>query len=543
MDKIKVTKKGRRSRLSLNQAKNKSKQRNRSRNAPKSDVVSYWYTTTRGPSSTEEYSDNELDDVNVESSHSEYSYYYPSSNDNIYADKYAANDMSLGADPEEYRKTCITQLTNLDMWTCIINDLESSGNLEDFMTFINMLHRHELPMDNIVFLLLLERCRFGNSDNTVGMRYRNVTKLFWSIVYRLCKSSGLKFFSGSKNWGQVVSKETSKSQYRGSNSKINFAVPDEKILRNLNDTLPKVIPPGKIHRAMDLLRNEKDIILMADGKMISKGLGNQFTGDIDLFGHETEPNLSQLKNDLEIHLDLISQHVWNFQDARDSDKFHILADTCELITNLIKQIRIVISDNRRKYNGYKKCQTVSDKTISKLKTNMYTCSIWIRRALKLNSQLLSLLACLQTNSGLLIQATEIQMSQVQNCRMLHESEIVSEIIDPLEFPHLIRRESDLSEDLQEQSLMTSNNCYIALGLKTASAMKDHFNRFVMQNLQSRFEPIFDFQAHLDGFGTTACLFMPAFLPSCATLYEEGCRFINGNNRQKIICCQISGVIR
>ena len=543
MDKVKVTKKGRRSRLSLYQAKNKSKNRRTSKSEPKTDVASYWYTTTRGDSSTEEYSDNEMDEVNVESSYSDYSYYCQSSNDNIYSDKYAANDISIGSEPEEYRKICIRQLTNVDMWTSLINDLESSGNLQDFMTFINMLHTHDLPMDNIVFLLLLERCRFGNSDNTVGMRYRNVTKLFWSIVYRLCKSSGLKFFSGSKNWGQVVSKETSKSQYPGSKSKINFAVPDEKILRNLNDTLPKVIPPGKIHRAMDLLRNEKDIILMADGKMISKGLGDHFTGDIDLFGHETEPNLSELKNDLEIHLDLISQHVWNFENASDSDKFAILCDTCELITNLIERIRNVISENHRKYDGYKKCQTVSDKTISKLKTNMYTCSIWIRKALKLNSQLLSLLCCLQTNSGLLIQTTEIQMSQVQNCRMLHESEIVSEIIDPLEFPHLIRRESDFSEDLQEQSLMTSSNCYIALRLKTATAMKGHFNRFVMQNSQSRFEPIFDFQAHLDGLGTTACLFMPAFLPSCATLYEEGCRFINGSNREKIICCQISGVIR
>ena len=543
MDKVKVTKKGRRSRLAINQAKNKFKSRITKTRAKKNDVAAYWYTTTRSPSSTDAYSDSELDEVNVESSYSEYSYYCPSADDNIYSDKYAAVNTSIHPEPEEFKSICMRQLTSEDMWKSIINDLQSSGNLEDFMTFINMLHSGDLPMDNIVFLLLLERCRFGSSDNTVGMRYRNVTKLFWSVVYRLCKSSGLKFFSGSKNWGQVVSKETNKSQYLGSKSKINFAVPDEKILRNLNDTLPKVIPPGKIHRAMNILRNEKDIILMADGKMISKGLGDHFTGDIDLFGHETEPNLADLKNDLEIHLNLISQHVWNFEEAKDSDKFGILSDTCEVISHLIKRIRIVISENRRKYNGYRKCQTVSDKTISKLKTNMYTCSIWIRKALKLNSQLVTLLACLQTNSGLLIPNTELKMSQLQNCRMLHEAELVSDIVDPLEFPHLIRRESDLSEDLQEQSLMTSNNCYIALGLQTATAMKDHFNRFIMQNSQSRFEPIFDFQAHLDGFGTTASLFMPAFLPSCATLYEEGCRFIDGNTRQKIICCQISGVIR
>ena len=64
--------------------------------------------------------------------------------------------------------------------------------------------------------------------NTVGMRYCKVMKLFWSIVYRLCKGVGLKFFSGEKNWGQVFCKETEKSEYSPDKSKINFAVPDEK---------------------------------------------------------------------------------------------------------------------------------------------------------------------------------------------------------------------------------------------------------------------------------------------------------------------------
>ena len=62
-------------------------------------------------------------------------------------------------------------------------------------------------------------------------------------MYTLCKGVGLKFFSGEKNWGQVVSKETTKSKYCPRKSKINFAVPDEKVLRNYNRFLPKVIPP------------------------------------------------------------------------------------------------------------------------------------------------------------------------------------------------------------------------------------------------------------------------------------------------------------
>ena len=45
------------------------------------------------------------------------------------------------------------------------------------------------------------------------------------LCTELCKGSGLKFFSGLKNWGQVVNKECDKSHYKPSNAKLNFASP------------------------------------------------------------------------------------------------------------------------------------------------------------------------------------------------------------------------------------------------------------------------------------------------------------------------------
>ena len=138
------------------------------------------------------------------------------------------------------------------------------------------------------------------------MRYGAKTKLFWSIVYRLCKSSRLKFFSGLKNWGQVVNKESEKSLYYPELSKINFAVPDEKVLRDYRQSLPKIIPPGKIYASLDLLKNKKDIILMGDGKLVTKGLKTDFVGDVNLFSHENNPNLEDLKQEYINLLDYIS---------------------------------------------------------------------------------------------------------------------------------------------------------------------------------------------------------------------------------------------
>ena len=145
-----------------------------------------------------------------------------------------------------YKEEALRKLRETNLLDDLIELLSESGQLNDFMDLLEHLRNKSIPCTNIVFVLLLERACFQSCRNTVGMRYSELTKKFWSIVYRLCKGVGLKFFSGEKNWGQVVAKKSRKSRYRPQESKINFAVPDEKILRDYNKVLPKVIPPGKI---------------------------------------------------------------------------------------------------------------------------------------------------------------------------------------------------------------------------------------------------------------------------------------------------------
>ena len=49
---------------------------------------------------------------------------------------------------------------------------------------------------------------------------QNVTKKFCLVVYRLLKGKGLRFFSGPKNYGHVISKETTKGKYDPRNLKL-----------------------------------------------------------------------------------------------------------------------------------------------------------------------------------------------------------------------------------------------------------------------------------------------------------------------------------
>ena len=168
------------------------------------------------------------------------------------------NDDVILDEDYDFRVSALKKLKDTDLLDKLTEILDESGQLFDFMSLLEHLTSKRIPCTNIVFVLLLERARFETCSNTVGMRYCKLTKRFWSIVYRLCKGIGLKKNSGQKHWGQVVSKKSRKSRYEGRSGKVNFAVPDEKILRNFNRTLPKVIPPGKIQSSLNLLANKEE---------------------------------------------------------------------------------------------------------------------------------------------------------------------------------------------------------------------------------------------------------------------------------------------
>ena len=133
---------------------------------------------------------------------------------------------------KSYRDEALEKLRTTNLINDLTELLSDSGQLKEFMDLLEHLRSKSIPCTNIVFVLMLERAQFQSCKNTVGMRYSELTKKFWSIGYRLCKGVGLKFFSGEKNWGQVVNKKSKKSRYHPQDSKINFAVPDEKVLRD-----------------------------------------------------------------------------------------------------------------------------------------------------------------------------------------------------------------------------------------------------------------------------------------------------------------------
>ena len=501
------------------------------------------------PTKVEEASDS---DVLVEVKHgeslvSEKDYQILS---HILSDSEIEEDQSMSMDESEntdgneesFCEKCLKELRSDELLLNIINKLEKCNRLNDFMKLMRHLSTGEIGMDNIVWILMLERAKFQSCKNTVAMRYSKVTKLFWSIVYRLCKSSGLKFFAGEKNWGQVVSNECGRSRYTPEKSKINFAVPSESVLRYINRRLPKVIPPGKIHQSLDLLSNQKDVVLMADGKLVTKGLKENFCGDVNLFGHEIDPNINDLENEIQRHLEYISNCTCNFGLAEPSDKYHMLSDLLNVITVVIGKIRKFRSNEMKQLRTYEK-SVFSDqkymKVISTCKTNIYKSKIWVKKVLKINLEIHDIMAQLQKNKHLFSINSSPNVSEKSNVRLLHAAETVSANIDPLDYPHLIKAGSDIHKDFVRQSLMTTETIFTAVGLNKVWSMKNHFKRFVL-DIGYNEDCI---SANHVGLTTLTNIVMPSMLPSCAVLYGEGCRYLNGKKRNKLICSPSHWIIR
>ena len=340
----------------------------------------------------------------------------------------------------------------------------------------------------------------------------------------------------------MVSNEWGRRRYTPDESKINFAVPSKSVLRYINRRLPKVIPPGKIQQSLDLLSNQKDVVLMADGKLVTKGLKEKFCGDVNLFGHEIDPNINDLDNEIQRCLEYISNCTCNFGLAEPSDKYHMLSDLLDVIEVVIGKIRKFGSNEMKQLRTYEK-SVFSDreymKVISTCITNICTSKIWVKKVLKINLEIHDIMAQLQKNTHLFLINSNPNVSEKSNVRLLHAAETVSANIDPLDYPHLIKAGSDIHKDLVRQSLMTTETIFTAMGLNKVWSMKNHFKRFV---LDIGYDEDCICTNHA-GLTTLTKIVMPSMLPSCAILYEEGCRYLNGKKRNKLICSPSHWIIR
>ena len=284
-----------------------------------------------------------------------------------------------------------------------------------------------------------------------------------------------------------------------------------------------------------MLDGKQDIVLMADGKLVTKGLQSDFKGDVALFGREINPHLTDLQEELSKQMDFIVKCATNFPKAAVTDKFGLICDLVDRITNMLKCIRQFHREQLKKYNSLSKGNytTKPDRAISTCKTNIYTAMLWIGKALHINVKLFKIMTKLQENVELFDSNGDVALNKSSNLRLLHCPDHVVKVINHRDHPHLIRAHSDLWKDFVKEALMTDDTISSCLGLNEIHEMKLFYNIFVKEENMDRYFQLdsrADFE--VNALCTIVKVFAPSILPSCTIIYEEGCSFVEGQVNQK-----------
>ena len=109
--------------------------------------------------------------------------------------------------------------------------IEDQEQVKTYMAFNRLVAEKSFPLTNIAYLLFLDIVKWFSTKTTSQMRYSDEVRRFWWVGLKLCKGNFLRFMSGMKNSGQQdIAGQTS---YKASESYVNFAVPDRKILDKL----------------------------------------------------------------------------------------------------------------------------------------------------------------------------------------------------------------------------------------------------------------------------------------------------------------------
>ena len=224
---------------------------------------------------------------------------------------------------------------------------------------------------------------------------------------------------------------------------------------------------------------------------------------MNLFGHEHNPNLQNLKDKLRNKLDYISNTCKAFDSLTNSDKYQVLLELTALCTEMNQRIRTYNVTQKMKLESFLKWDNSIknvDKAISACKANLYTSAIWIKKALKCNLQLCKMMAMLQHNLHLFKTSSTLDIHSLHNGHFLYDSNYVSSNVTFTEYPNLIKRYSDLWYELLCESVVSSDTAYNAL-LETFDCDNSVPNKGIVE-LRKEIFPLLEHYS--EKFCTTLC---------------------------------------
>jgi len=189
----------------------------------------------------------------------------------------------------------------------VLGILSEEGRLDlTLLSFFKQVRDGKFPLDNVALLLFSEVVQWFECDSTTQMRYSKDSKTFWKLGYRLFGERFVNFMGGPKSQGEAILRVSERGQFSPETSRINFAVPNPKVLRSFDPYhVNGERKPGLHEDLINTLSenlDRKSACLTFDGKKIKQGLSEN-CGDVDLLGFESGQTLQERKTQLDTELE------------------------------------------------------------------------------------------------------------------------------------------------------------------------------------------------------------------------------------------------
>ena len=233
------------------------------------------------------------------------------------------------------------------------------------------------------------------------------------------------------------------------------------------------------------------MMILGDIKRISRGLGKNRYGNINLWGFEDPPTLEEKPEQTERELHYIQTMLDEFNELDDLDKFVKLKELVKLITDRIRNVRCLQVSKMKKLEKYEKASSSTQNykyVKSAAKTFIYDCKVFVKSALSINGRICELLSSLHGNWHLLKTST-LYLSNCENVKCLQSTSYISRYIDLNVNTHLVKQKSDEWFELHKKCFVTASTIYNALGFHGWKELNMQFQWICLQKNKRRFDEL------------------------------------------------------
>jgi hypothetical protein len=369
------------------------------------------------------------------------------------------------------------------------------------------------------------------------MRYSHQVVKFWRTGYKQFHGRFIRFLSGYKNLGQKINGLKFEPKY----SRINFAIPDIRLLAGQND-LSKTANPGVLYDMLNIMDSNTLYNLCFDGKKINSGKTEK-RGDIDLFGHEKPPTLSERKERLARELGVLSEleKQLNVESVWGDNLEQIELSHKKTLVKQYEKVNLIISERIKELRQSKVSKTLALEKFKKLSgphwrkgKYLYVISSLETQVFDINISLSELLYCLDkvhaslcTLHGSISNFCEDRVMKLSNQANYHCLDTEFNNPECTKDCRFVPQRTDEWFKLRKEAVVTGSTAQAALGLSSLKKQKEHYDKFILghdlkeTDTESKRRMQYGTDNEINCVSTLVAKILPTLFPDIH-YYEEGC---------------------